>query len=231
MATLNETADTYAVGMILYQLYNDGSLPFKDKAPDEALPSPVNADYEIAEIIMKAIDPDPAKRWQEPKELGKALAAYMQRNSINDTPITIYTPIEAKPGGCGAVQPAPAPTEAPAQQEETIAEDTQDETLPEPADAADLLPHQMSEEVSQIMDEADALIAHEVPQTAVTPEPEEDSPTASPSHRTKRTTSRCPTTATNPLPTRRKKSACKGKRRSASAGRKPKRPPPPSSRW
>ena len=64
MATLNETADTYAVGMILYQLYNDGSLPFKDKAPDEALPSPVNADYEIAEIIMKAIDPDPAKRWQ-----------------------------------------------------------------------------------------------------------------------------------------------------------------------
>ena len=97
MATLNETADTYAVGMVLYQLYNDGSLPFKDKAPDEALPSPVNADYEIAEIIMKAIDPDPAKRWQEPKELGKALAAYMQRNSINDTPITIYTPIEAKP--------------------------------------------------------------------------------------------------------------------------------------
>lgn len=37
MATLNETADTYAVGMILYQLYNDGSLPFKGKAPDEAL--------------------------------------------------------------------------------------------------------------------------------------------------------------------------------------------------
>ena len=72
MATLNETADTYAVGMILYQLYNDGSLPFKGKAPDEALPSPVNADYEIAEIIMKAIDPAPAKRWQEPKELGKA---------------------------------------------------------------------------------------------------------------------------------------------------------------
>ena len=142
MATLNETADTYAVGMILYQLYNDGSLPFKDKAPDEALPSPVNADYEIAEIIMKAIDPDPAKRWQEPKELGKALAAYMQRNSINDTPITIYTPIEAKPEDVVPVQPAPAPTEAPAQQEETIAEDTQDETLPEPADAADLLPHQ-----------------------------------------------------------------------------------------
>ena len=58
---------------------------------------------------MKAIDPDPAKRWQEPKELGKALAAYMQRNSINDTPITIYTPIEAKPEDVVPAQPAPAP--------------------------------------------------------------------------------------------------------------------------
>ena len=44
----------------------------------------------------------------EPKELGKALAAYMQRNSINDTPITIYTPIEAKPEDVVPVQPAPA---------------------------------------------------------------------------------------------------------------------------
>lgn len=59
---------------------------------------------------MRAIDPDPAKRWQEPKELGKALAAYMQRNSINDTPITIYTPIEAKPEDVVPVQPRPFPT-------------------------------------------------------------------------------------------------------------------------
>ena len=124
---------------------------------------------------MKAIDPDPAKRWQEPKELGKALAAYMQRNSINDTPITIYTPIEAKPGMWCRRSPPPLHRSAcPARGNHR--EDTQDETLPEPADAADLLPHQMSDEVSQIMDEADALIAHEVPQTAVTPEPEENSP-------------------------------------------------------
>ena len=56
MAALNLTADTYAVGMILYQLYNDGQLPFREKAPEDALPSPVNADYELAEIIMKAIE-------------------------------------------------------------------------------------------------------------------------------------------------------------------------------
>ncbi len=91
MASLNLTADTYAVGMILYQLYNDGQLSFRDKAPEEALPSPANADYELAEIIMKAIHPDPQQRWDDPSEMGKALKSYMQKNVINDTPITPHT--------------------------------------------------------------------------------------------------------------------------------------------
>lgn len=88
MASLNMTVDTYGLGMLLYQLYNDGQLPFKGKAPEEALPTPVNADYELAEIIMKAIHPDPVQRWNDPAEMGKALASYMQRNTINDVPIT-----------------------------------------------------------------------------------------------------------------------------------------------
>lgn len=88
MATVNLTADTYALGMILYQLYNDGNLPFKGKPPEEALPTPVNADYELAEIITKAIHPDPDQRWTDPAQMGKALAAYMQRNTINDVAIT-----------------------------------------------------------------------------------------------------------------------------------------------
>ena len=88
MNSLNETADTYALGMLLYQIYNDGNLPFKDKAPAEILPTPCNADYEIAEIIMKAVAPNPADRWNDPLEMGKALAAYLQRNSVNNTPIS-----------------------------------------------------------------------------------------------------------------------------------------------
>ena len=162
MSTLNETADTYAVGMILYQLYNDGSLPFREKAPGEALPSPTNADYELAEIILKAIDPDPAKRWQSPKELGQALVAYMQRNAVNDTPITVYTPIEVKPED---VVPPPSAPEA---------QEQADETAPSEEDAAGLLPHQMSEEVSQMVEEADDLIAHEIPRDSVISEPEDD---------------------------------------------------------
>ncbi len=87
MATLNTTMDIYAAGLILYQIYNNGSLPFMGKAPAEPLPTPLNADYEIAEIILKACAPDPKDRWQDPMEMGQALVAYMQRNVINDVPI------------------------------------------------------------------------------------------------------------------------------------------------
>ena len=97
MATMNQTVDTYAVGMILYQLYNDGNLPFSGIVPPEELPSPCHADYEMAEIILKAIHPDPVQRWTDPKDLGKAVASYMQRNSVNDIPITPFIPLDVKP--------------------------------------------------------------------------------------------------------------------------------------
>lgn len=95
MASMNLTVDTYAVGMILYQLYNDGQLPVADN--DGTYPMPINADYEMAEIIMKAIHPEPEQRWGDPSELGKSLALYMQRNSVNDTPITPFVPLDVKP--------------------------------------------------------------------------------------------------------------------------------------
>lgn len=88
--TLNKTEDTYALGMILYQVFNDGRLPDVDPG---AAPSPVNADYELAEIIMKAISTNPEDRWQDPIEMGKAIVSYMQRNSVNNTPLTVAAPI------------------------------------------------------------------------------------------------------------------------------------------
>lgn len=106
MASMNMTVDTYAVGMILYQLYNDGQLPFIGFAPSEPLPNPCHADYEISEIIMKAIDPDPNQRWTDPKDLGKAIAAYMQRNSINDIPITPFIPVDVNPEDIVVLSPA-----------------------------------------------------------------------------------------------------------------------------
>ena len=40
MVSVNLTVDTYAVGMILYQLYNDGQLAFRGLTPTEPLPNP-----------------------------------------------------------------------------------------------------------------------------------------------------------------------------------------------
>ena len=83
---LNKTIDIYAVGMVLYQAYNGGTLPFEGQAPkDSPLDPPMYADYEMAEIILKAIDPNPQNRWDDPIAMGQALVAYMQRNEINNT--------------------------------------------------------------------------------------------------------------------------------------------------
>jgi len=86
-ATVNETVDIYAAGLILYQAYNGGVLPAELSKPGQALPAPIFADYEMSEIILKACDPDPAQRWANPVLMGQALISYMQRNGANDTPI------------------------------------------------------------------------------------------------------------------------------------------------
>lgn len=95
-SSLNETIDIYAAGLILYQAYNNGELPIDTVTPGEPLPPPAYADYEMAEIILKACAPDPADRWQEPMLMGQALISYMQRNSVNDTPI-IPVPVPEEP--------------------------------------------------------------------------------------------------------------------------------------
>ena len=223
MNPVNLTVDTYAVGMILYQLYNDGQLPRQERDPEEALPTPVNADYELADIIMKAIHPDPEQRWQDPKDLAQALVAYMQRNAVNDTSITPHTPLEPDPNGpllpqepkpeepkseepeqapapeadeaqTAAPDPEPdtqlpeegaEPEEAAAQEEDADAQTPPSEPSPAPEepepdmlpqDAADdqdtpeLMPHEMSDELSRIMAKADDLISHQPPEGVVLPQ-------------------------------------------------------------
>ena len=160
LSTLNPTADIYAVGMILYQIYNNGQLPFDDKAPAAVLPAPMNADYELAEIILKACDPNPRKRWQTPIEMGQALVSYMQRNGVKDDPIVppavesdfldaAYEPAEQQPEAA-----EPAPEEAAEAAESAQAEEltflenlVSDETAPDAEDADTLAEAAMTEEV------------------------------------------------------------------------------------
>ena len=82
-SALNATLDTYAVGMILYQVFNDGLLP----PVGMPLQPPKHADAELAEIILKACDLDPLQRWEDPMQMGQALINYLQSNNVNDVPI------------------------------------------------------------------------------------------------------------------------------------------------
>lgn len=157
LATLNPTADIYAVGMILYQIYNNGELSFDEKAPDSPLPAPLNADYELAEIILKACDPNPRNRWQTPIEMGKALVSYMQRNSVGNDPIVPpaadsgFLDASFEPTGSGEAEPA---------------EPVGDETAPD-GDHAELLTEAaVTEEVSSMLSQADELLApqEEIPE-------------------------------------------------------------------
>lgn len=91
-SALNGTMDTYAVGLLLYQAFNDGKLPFEDRAGAEPLIAPRYADYALSEIILKACAPRPEDRWQDPTQMGQALINYLQTNTVNDTPIVPPAP-------------------------------------------------------------------------------------------------------------------------------------------
>ena len=169
MNTLNPTADIYAVGMILYQIYNGGILPVEEQTNAEPLPAPQYADYELAEIIQKACDPNPRKRYQTPIEMGQALVAYMQRNAIVDDPII---PPAAEPLTEEPLVPAENPeTEAPAQELEFTEESVPDETVPDEQDA-ELSDELISEETSAILAQAEELMEESVceePESSVEP--------------------------------------------------------------
>ena len=177
LKTLNETCDTYAVGMILYQIYNNGILPEAPKEPTDAFPSPANADYEIGEIILKALSPNPKDRWNSPMDMGQALVAYMQRNTINNDPIVPPSvgiiadpPITQQPDVKESLPEEPAAEIVPAEPEEQSSETetTQDaenavpeeESAPEEVAASESENHFISmeeamEEIEQEEDDED----------------------------------------------------------------------------
>lgn len=207
-SALNDTVDVYALGLILYQAYNNGELPFTgDAAPNEVFPAPLFADYEMSEIILKACAPDPRDRWQDPIEMGQALVGYMQRNGANDTPIVPPSPAddpveivtdtedeplqEEAPAEMSAVEAEPANEEAEPANEEAPAENNDSPYHEDPEgnlsflesievdesdlvqDGAEISYDELSEEVSQILNQADELAELSVPDPVVAPEPVE----------------------------------------------------------
>ena len=144
MSSLNSRIDIYALGLILYQVYNNGQLPTEAIEAGQQLPPPMYADYEIAEIILKACDPNPTRRWADPLQMGKALVSYMQRNSINDTPI-VPPPVD---------EPVTEPVEEVAEEPvEEVAEEPVEEPVSVPAeeleDADSAVPVSVEEEIAK----------------------------------------------------------------------------------
>ena len=83
-SSLNTTIDVYALGMILYSIYNGGQLP--DANADEIAP-PQYADEELSAIILKACSKKVEDRWQDPAQMGQMLVTYMQKNGASNEPI------------------------------------------------------------------------------------------------------------------------------------------------
>ena len=181
-ALLNESMDVYAAGAILYQAFSGGQMPVFNE--DGTVAPPDFADYEMAEIIMKACDPNPENRWEDPAQMGHALVDYMQRNGAHDTPIVPPVLPEPNPIPTAEEEPAAAEEEI---VEEAVAEETTteevaaeeapavveefvDETLPG-MDEEDMEIGEVTDEVSEMLQQADALLAHEIPEPVVAPEP------------------------------------------------------------
>lgn len=163
LATPNDTIDTYAAGLILYQIFNDGILPKVAHPTEDPLPPPANADYEIAEIILKACAPDPKDRWHDPVEMGQALVAYMQRNTVNDDPIV-----------------PPQVSTMPPLSDLSATKLSRDETLPKPEDAEEIPAENLSAETSAMLEKADDLISHQMPDLTVhVAEPSQEDNTSS----------------------------------------------------
>ncbi|MBE6923899.1 MAG: hypothetical protein E7466_01495 [Ruminococcaceae bacterium] len=194
MSSLNDTIDIYALGLTLYQVYNNGQLP---DASDPSAP-PYYADYEMARIILKACASDPQERWQSPAQLGQALVEYMQRNEVNDVsiipPPVIFDTEEPVPDEFLSEEENDAelaqllamiPDEEPSASSPLEEDNTPQPAGAEtdiPADSTDGAPDSpppddertedgVTNEVAQMLAQADVLIEHELPEPVVAPDP------------------------------------------------------------
>ena len=127
MATLNMTMDTYALGMILYRIYNGGILPDIPEDPARPFEAPRYADEEMTAIILRALSPAREDRWQDPADMGQALAAYQQSAAPEDTPIAPPAP-----------EPETAPEAEPISEEDASRMDTT--AAPETEEAPEATP-------------------------------------------------------------------------------------------
>ena len=195
-SSLNATMDTYALGLVLYQVYNLGKLPFCDEesrkawleqlAKGEPIVPPAGADEEMGAIITKACAYAPEDRWQSPAELGHALISYMQRNGAEDIPIAVpeepepeEEPVVEEPAEEAAEATVEAPVEEETSVEERACDEIAEEVIVEEAPAEDAEDAAEGSDVEETVEESpvEESIVEETPaeEPAEDPAVEEDS--------------------------------------------------------
>lgn len=179
-SSLNETLDVYAAGLILYQVFNGNQLPNSNP-----LTPPEFADAEMSEIILKACDPNPELRWQNPQELAQALIAYRQNmellaqaaqdadtSEIEDEEIICEDSTESDTPSTEQTSQDSASAEQQEVVEQIVIDGFLFDDEPVSEEALNSLPEgALTEEVNAMLAHADDLIAHPLPDPVVAPEP------------------------------------------------------------
>lgn len=143
LSPLNTTADLYSLGMVLHRVFNCGNPAFPGEDGEnrrlkgETVPAPVAADEEMAEIIARAVAFKPEDRWLNPEEMGSALVAYMQKNTVNDS--VLVPPAPPEPQAEPEV-PEEAPQEEPTEEPQIDVIEIEDEPVDEPISEAEEAP-------------------------------------------------------------------------------------------
>ena len=130
----DETVDFYSLGIVLYWLLNKRRLPFvstekkllsprdlvtanRRRLDGEPLPAPCNASPAMAEVILKACDPDPRKRFASAEEMKNALKTVAEgsntaQNPLEETVDVRHSAMLRKQDGTISVHKAQGPSPA-----------------------------------------------------------------------------------------------------------------------
>lgn len=81
-------SDIYSLGVVLYQLYNDGKLPYK-KIKKGEFPKGKKMDNEFYEFILKAVNNKPEERYASAKEMQEELERMKREGHIPETIVSL----------------------------------------------------------------------------------------------------------------------------------------------
>ncbi len=160
------TTDIYSVGLIMYSMSNNGSIPFEDENTSredaiqkrfnkQSVTAPKNGSEKLKSVIVIACQPDKANRWKNAGNLKNALASIKAEADAKKTPEQEIIP--------------PAPTEFSGNVFEEFVYDEFEEAEPEPKTEAE--PEPKTEAEPEPKTEAE-------PEPKTEAEPEKDNPGA-----------------------------------------------------